>query len=170
MNSELSRVLKKEFHKRMAADLPEFQKAGTESGGVIYRRHDVENSRYIFIFLEPNPKSDRFTLELATATVPKFPFNLLPGEQEPPREVRYRIRTFLEKKSDGWWNVNVSESQYPDLDAIMKTLQPEAIQKGLSKLPKLVEDAFKQLQSILPKFMATLPREEVVKGWSPLSP
>ena len=80
MNSELSRVLKKQFHKKMVAELPEFQKAGTELGGVIYRKHDAENGRYLFIFLEPNTKSDRFTLELAAATVPNFPFNLLPGE------------------------------------------------------------------------------------------
>src|SRR5262249_26433676 len=110
MNSQLSRVLKREFHNRMNARLPEFQEAGTEFGGVIYRKHDEDNGRYIFIFLEPDPKSDRFTLELASATSPNFPFNLLPGEQEPPREIRYRIRTFLEKKSDGWWNVNVSDS------------------------------------------------------------
>ena len=169
MNSQLSRALKKQFHKKMAAELPEFQKAGTELGGVIYRKHDAENGRYLFIFLEPNPKSDRFTLELAAATVPNFPFNLLPGEQEPPREVRYRIATFLEKKSDAWWNVNVSESPLPDFDAIMRTLEPEAIQNGLVKVPELVEDAFRQLQAVLPKFISTLPREQVAKGWSPLS-
>ena len=75
----------------MVAGLPEYQKIGREFGGVIYRKHDAENGRYLFIFLEPNPKSDRFTLELAVAPALNFPFNLLPGDHEPTGKARYRI-------------------------------------------------------------------------------
>src|SRR5258708_324092 len=60
------------------------------------------------------------------------------------------------------------ESPLPDFDAIMRTFEPEAIQNGLVKVPELVEDAFRQLQAVLPKFISTLPREQVAKGWSPL--
>ena len=152
----------------MVLGLPAFQKVGTESGGVVYRSHDSQNGRFLFVFLEPNPKSDRFTLELASTTIPSFPFSLLPGEQAPPREVRYRLGTFLKKKFDGWRDVNVSESRFPDLGSIMKTFEPEAIQRGLDKLPQLVDDAFQQLVSVLPEFISSLPKENVVKGWSPL--
>jgi len=85
-----------------------------------------------------------------------FPFTLLPGEHESTGEARYRIRTFLDQSTDGWWNVNMSESRL-DIAAIMKTFEPESIQKGLARVQQLVEDAFQQLQFALPKFLATIP-------------
>lgn len=140
----------------MSANLPDFSKSGTAFGGTIYRKHDDETGKYVFIFLEPNVKDDRFTLELASSTAVDFPFHLLPGTKDPSGEARYRIRTFLEEKTDGWWNVNISESRLPDLEAIAKTFEPQAIHEGLLRLPDLVDDAFEQLKSALPKFLATI--------------
>ena len=63
----------------------------------------------------------------------------------------------------------MSQSQLPNFDEILKTFEPEAIQSGLAKLPGLVEDAFQQLESVLPKFLSALPKADVTKGRAPLS-
>lgn len=156
MNSELSRVLKREFHEKMVAGLPEFEKAGTATGGTVYRKYDTTTGLYIFVFVQPHSKEDRFTLELGSSPTKDFPFAILPGDHEPNGEARYRIGKFLAQKTVGWWNVNVPESRLPDWDAIMKTFEPEAIQNGLARLPGLVEDAVEQVKSALPRFLATI--------------
>ncbi|HLY98567.1 MAG TPA: hypothetical protein VKT33_05825 [Candidatus Angelobacter sp.] len=156
MNSGISRALKKEFHKKMVADLPEFQRAGTATGGTVYRKYDVTTGLYIFVFVQPHSKEDRFTLELGSSLTKDFPFAILPGDHAPNGEARYRINRFLKQKTDGWWNVNMPESRLPDWDAIMKTFEPEAIQKGLARLPKLVDDAVEQVKFALPRFLATI--------------
>jgi hypothetical protein len=155
MKSELSRLLKKEFHKRMVAGLPECQKVATAFGGYVYREKDEGSGRYIFIFLSPDPKYDRFTIELAASTAPDFPLDLLPGEDSTAGTVRRRIRGFLERKSDGWWRVNESD-QLLDLDAFMSLRTRAKMDEAAAKIPELVDDAFRQLKAALPKFLATI--------------
>ena len=140
----------------MVSSLPDFEQAGRATGGVIYRKHDRSLGLYIYVFIQPHSKEDRFTLELASSPTRRFPFELMPGDHQPTGEARYRISRILETKSDGWWNVNVSESHLPDLAAIMKTFEPEAIKKALDKLPGLVDDAFDRLKSALPKFLTAI--------------
>src|SRR5579859_3350796 len=107
MNSGISRALKKEFHKKMVADLPEFQRAGTATGGTVYRKYDVTTGLYIFVFVQPHSKEDRFTLELGSSLTKDFPFAILPGDHAPNGEARFRINRFLKQKTDGWWHINI---------------------------------------------------------------
>lgn len=154
MKTELSRILKQEFDKKMGAALPEFQKIGTAFGGVIYRKAKDERGKYLFVFMMPAPKLDRFTLELGASTTPDFPFHILPGEVDATGAVRYRIRKFLDTKTEGWWNLN--ESHMPDFAAIMKTFETEEIRRAAARIPNLVDNAFQGLLSAIPKFLATL--------------
>jgi hypothetical protein len=159
MKSELARNLKREFHKRMIAGLPNCQKVATAFGGYVYRDQDKGSGRYVFIFLSPDLKYDRFTIELAASARPDFPFDILPGEDSPTGAVRRRIRGFLEEKSDGWWRLNESD-QLLDLKAFMSLNNKAKIDEAAATIPLLVDDAFRELKSALPKFLATLRFEE----------
>lgn len=155
MKSELARVLKERFHKKMASELPDFAKTGTAFGGIIYRRRDNASARNVFIFLEPDSKYDRFTLELAASASSEFPFDILPGEKPPSGAARYRIRSFLDPELDGWWRANESD-ELLDIAAFMNLGSKEKVDQAGARIPHLVEDAFKQLLAALPKFMALI--------------
>jgi hypothetical protein len=155
MKSPLSTVLKVEFDKKMKSGLPGFQKTATAFGGVVYRKHDAVIQRNVFVFLEPDSKYDRFTLELAISSSPEFPFDILPGDRTPDGTVRSRIRSFLEPKCDGWWRANESD-QLLDHDAILKMLTPAKVDEAAARIPALVDDAFHQLQAALPRFLAAV--------------
>ena len=155
MKSRLSQVLKKEFHAKMSAGRPDFQKVGTAFGGLIYRKQSGAGGHYIFIFLSPDSKYDRFTIELASSTTPDYPFDILPGESISGGAARSRIRSFLERRSDGWWRANESD-QLIDIDAYMNLQSKPRMDDALARIPHLVEDAFQQLPSALAKFLATI--------------
>jgi len=93
----------------MASKLPAFSKTGTAFGGIIYRKRDDESGRSIFLFLYPDSKYDRFTLEFAACASPDFPFGKLPDDRSSDGTARNRIRSFLEQKSHGWWRANRSD-------------------------------------------------------------
>jgi hypothetical protein len=155
MKSRLSTVLRKEFHKKMTCGLPDFEKSGTAFGGVIYRKRDDVIQRNVFVFLEPDPKYDRFTLELAVSLAPEFPFDILPGNRTPAGSARSRIRSYLEPKSDGWWRANQAD-QLLEHTPILHLLTPASVDLAAARLPALVDDAFHQLQAALPRFLATI--------------
>ncbi len=156
MRSQLASILRKEFHRKMTAAFPSFLKTGTAFGGVIYRKREDALQRNLFVFLEPDSKYNRFTLEFAASTESDFPFEILPGDKT-PAAVRNRIRTFLEQKSDGWWRADESD-RLLDPAAIMALQGEENVAAAAARIPRLVDDAFKQLQTALPRFLASLQR------------
>lgn len=155
MKSVLSKTVKSEFHQRMRTFLPSFQKVETDFGGVIYRRPQEIGGKYIFIFLSPSPKFDRFTIELASSSEPTFPFDLLPGDKTPLGTARERIRKFLPGGTDGWWNLN--RSHEPEMGAVIESLGDT--HKSASTIPALVADAVEQIQQALPRFLESLEKQ-----------
>ncbi|MBI3661727.1 MAG: hypothetical protein HY234_01565 [Acidobacteria bacterium] len=147
----MSTSLRKAFHKMMKSRLPDFQKAGTDFGGILYRKRDIEAKRYIFVLFYPDPKFDRFTIELASNDGPQFPFQLLPGDQVEGAS-RVRIRKFLPKGHDGWWNL--TSSHEVDIKRFQESL--EDVEGGLVRMPAAVEDAMEQLRSALRAFVHSL--------------
>lgn len=132
--------------------LPSFEKAGTDFGGVIYRKRDSDNQRYLFIFLSPSPKFDRFTVELAANSNGEFPFKLLPGDRSPDGAARERIRRVTSGVNDGWWNLNHSHD--PDMKAILES--QERVFTATSAIPGLVEDAIQRVSEAVPIFLRSL--------------
>jgi len=135
----------------MKSMLPSFQKAGTDFGGVIYRKWDHADKKYVFIFLSPSPKFDRFTVELAVNPEAEFPFSILPGDKSPRGAARERIRRFSNKK-DGWWDLN--HSHEPDMKLILEA--KDKVFKATSAIPGLVEDAVLQICQAIPVFLQSL--------------
>lgn len=152
MQSQLTRVLRTEFHKKMAATLPAFSKTKTAFGGLIYRKRDDTSGRYIFLFLYPSPKYDRFTVEFAASASPDFPFGMLPGDRPSDGGARTRIRSFLEQKSDGWWRANKSD-ELLEIAALMNLRSGEQVAAAAARIPQLVNDVFVQLQPALSRFL-----------------
>src|SRR5260221_258449 len=155
MKAKLGKVLRSEFHKRMSACLPEFEKAEDFNGRRVYRRRDLATGYYIFVVVWPHTKIDSFTFELAANLEARYPHQLLPQSPEevsPDGAVRMRIQRFLEpttKADHGWWRVNLTHTT--DLAAFMNSYK--TVDEDAAKLPAIVEDAFGDLQKALPKFM-----------------
>ncbi len=154
MKSQLSRSLNAEFQKRMRIAFPEFEKVGTASGGVIYRRSEPEKGRYFFILLLPSPKLDRFTVELASNSSSEYPFELLPGDVLAAGASRFRISKFVGDSWDGWWNLN--ESSEPDMKKVLDSFSPTSINEALDRIPRITEQAFRDMQTAVPRFYASV--------------
>src|SRR5690349_20992587 len=152
MKSALSQALKLEFHRRMKSVMPSFEKAGTDFGGVIYRQWDRDSERYVFVFLSPSQKFDRFTIELAVNSKAEFPFSLVPGDRSPDGAARERIRKFVFGVNDGWWNLN--RSHEPDMMAILES--QEQSYTATSVIPGLVEDSVRRVVEAVPVFLKSL--------------
>jgi hypothetical protein len=136
----------------MKSLLPSFEKVGTDFGGVIYRKWDSDNQQYLFVFLSPSPKFDRFTVELAVNSKGEFPFSLLPGDKSPDGAVRERIRKFTSGVNHGWWNLN--RSHEPDMKAILES--QEQVFTATSAIPGLVDDAVRRVCEAVPIFLRSL--------------
>jgi len=149
MKSFLSKALKIEFHEKMKDILPAFEKVGTDFGGVIYRNSKASDRYNVFVFLSPSPKFDRFTIEFAASREREFPFTLLPGERNAEGTTRERIKRFLPKDRDGWWNL--TSSHEPDLDKVIAA--QAATEREVSKVKPAVEDAFAYLSDALTRFL-----------------
>ena len=154
MQTLLSKPLKLQFHQKIKSALPDFRKVGTDFGGVIYRQHDETGQRYIFIFLSPSPKLDRFTVELAVNSVPQYPFEILPGDKIERGAARQRIRQFFPNSGDGWWNLNRSHEIEPNISLHLQDRGD--VQAALSKIPAAVQDAIEKVCGALPKFIRSL--------------
>lgn len=152
MKSILSKTLKSEFHEKMRAVLPSFEKVGTDFGGVIYRSSKASGKYNVFVFLSPSPKLDRFTIEFATSKDTNFPFKLLPGERSDDGTARERIRKFLPRHGDGWWNLTSSHEPDP-----VKVMAAQVVREAdVSRVKPVVEDALACLSDALPRFLAQI--------------
>ena len=154
MQTTLSKALKSQFHEKLKLKLPDFQKIGTDFGGVIYRKREEDRCRYIFIFLSPSPKLDRFTIEFAANRMAEYPFELLPGQKTSEGVTRYRIRKFMVSKGDGWWNLNRSHELEADLSKHLA--DGSDVSSALSKIPAAVDDAIGQILATITPFLRAL--------------
>jgi hypothetical protein len=154
MQTILSKALKSQFHQKLKLRLPDFQKVGTDFGGVIYRKHEVDRGRYIFIFLSLSPKLDRFTIEFAVNRTAEYPFELLPGDKTPHGAARYRIRKFMKSKGDGWWNLNRSHELEADLSKHVSDRLD--VSSALSEIPTAIDDAIEQILAAITLFLRSI--------------
>lgn len=154
MKSQLSKVLKAAFHHKMKTMLPSLEKAGTDFGGVIYRQREEDGRRYIFVFLYPDPKYDRFTIEFAANSLSTYPFEVLPGDKGGGKALRCRIGRFLGTRMDFWWKLNRSDELEPNFKRYLQDHRD--LQGALSKIPDAVQDAIDQIVVALPKFIGSL--------------
>jgi hypothetical protein len=151
MKTALAKSLKSEFDSKFREVFPQLDKLSNEFGGVVYLMQGRNDGYFIFVFLSPSPKFDRFTIEFAANSEARFPFELFPGDRDKAAR-RERIRTVYTGTSDGWWNL--SDSHQPDLELVLKAQSD--LEGAFNRVLPAVNKAVTSLRKALPDFLASL--------------